>query len=226
MDGWRGVTHSSDVSATCDSSDSMPERSCSRDREIWASWLVEGRFSDMARWRSSNDSLMWSDSRNNCGGLVAMAMGEVWRARGGRGGALKVRVWSEAGMTKAAGADGCTGGELIATLAGKHQQSTSNACTKMALVEWSSAPLRTTSLSGVVARRQWILGPLTAWMGDRSCTLLGPDHFRAAPGPSSTAAVLLLHNPREPHQRPHAPCRIGKHASIPANVPLLLVYIL
>jgi len=66
----------------------------------------------MARWRSSNDSLMWSDSRNNCGGLVAMAMGEVWRARGGCGGALNGRVWREAGMTKAAGADECRSGEV------------------------------------------------------------------------------------------------------------------
>jgi hypothetical protein len=64
--------YSSAVSWTCDSSDSMPDRSCSRDLEIWPSWLFDGRFSDKARWRSSSESLMWSASRNSWGGLVAM----------------------------------------------------------------------------------------------------------------------------------------------------------
>ena len=64
--------YSSTVSWTWDSRDSMPERSCSREREICASWLVEGRFRDTARWRSSSESLMWSARRKSCGGLVAM----------------------------------------------------------------------------------------------------------------------------------------------------------
>jgi hypothetical protein len=78
--------YSSAVSSTCDSSDSMPDRSCSRDLEIWPSWLFDGRFSDKARWRSSNESLMWSASRNSWGGLVAMTAvvkGGCGSSRGG-----------------------------------------------------------------------------------------------------------------------------------------------
>ena len=74
------MAHSSEVSWTCDSSDSMPERNCSRDREIWPSWLLEGRLRERARWRSSRESLMWSARRKSCGGLVAMVavVGEGW----------------------------------------------------------------------------------------------------------------------------------------------------
>jgi len=81
--GWMDIrrTHSSDVSSTCDSSDSMPERNCSSDREICASWLVDGRLSETARCRSSSDNLMWSARRNSCGGLVAIAMVGVQRWR-------------------------------------------------------------------------------------------------------------------------------------------------
>jgi hypothetical protein len=75
MDPRKGpwVAYSSGVSSTCDSSDSMPDRNCSSDLDIWPSWLLDGRLSDRARWRSSRESLMWSASRNSCGGLVAMA---------------------------------------------------------------------------------------------------------------------------------------------------------
>jgi hypothetical protein len=50
----------------------MPERNCSSEREIWPSWLLEGRLRERARWRSSSESLMWSARRKSCGGLVAM----------------------------------------------------------------------------------------------------------------------------------------------------------
>lgn len=60
----------------------MPDRNCSNDLEMWASWLVEGRLSDMALCRSSSDSLMWSANRNSCGGLVAIAVVKVWWTRG------------------------------------------------------------------------------------------------------------------------------------------------
>lgn len=52
----------------------MPDRSCSSDLDIWPSWVLEERLRDMARWRSSSDSLMWSASRNSWGGLVAMVV--------------------------------------------------------------------------------------------------------------------------------------------------------
>lgn len=68
------VAYSSGMSSTCDSSDSMPERNCSRDLEIWPSWLLEGRFSDRARCRSSSESLMWSARRNSWGGLVVIVV--------------------------------------------------------------------------------------------------------------------------------------------------------
>jgi hypothetical protein len=99
---WPRETYSSPVSSVCDSSDSMPARSCSSDRAIWASWLLGERLSEMARWRSSRDSLMWSASRNSCGGLVAIVIGEVWRNSGG---ACYVRrgVGAEPGTVAAGG---------------------------------------------------------------------------------------------------------------------------
>jgi hypothetical protein len=52
----------------------MPDLSCSSERDIWASWLLEGRFRDTARCRSSRESLMWSANRKSCGGLVVMVL--------------------------------------------------------------------------------------------------------------------------------------------------------
>lgn len=61
----------------------MPDRNCSMDREICPSWLLGERLREMARCRSSRDSLMWSARRKSCGGLVAIATEEVWRCGGG-----------------------------------------------------------------------------------------------------------------------------------------------
>jgi hypothetical protein len=84
----------------------MPDRNCSSDREIWTSWALGERLSEMALCRSSNDSLMWSDKRNNCGGLVAM----VTLMRGGIvEGSRRRRRWllcsSEARMLQVVGAE-------------------------------------------------------------------------------------------------------------------------
>jgi hypothetical protein len=95
------VTYSSPVSSACDSRDSMPERNCSRDREICASWALGERLSDMARWRSSSESLMWSDKRNNCGGLVAIATTEA----GGIMVVVVVPVFMRSSSVRVAGAE-------------------------------------------------------------------------------------------------------------------------
>jgi hypothetical protein len=83
LEGCLGArkTYSSLVSSACDSRDSMPDRNCSSDLEIWASWALGERLSDMARCRSSKDSLMWSDRRNSCGGLVAIVTIVTIKAR-------------------------------------------------------------------------------------------------------------------------------------------------
>lgn len=48
---------------------SMPERKDSRERVMCASWEVGVRFSEMARWRSRRESLMWSAKRNSWDGF-------------------------------------------------------------------------------------------------------------------------------------------------------------
>jgi hypothetical protein len=62
----------------------MPSRKDSSERAIWLSWLgLESRFRDMARWRSSRESLMWSERRKSCEGFD-MAVGAalcVWQLR-------------------------------------------------------------------------------------------------------------------------------------------------
>ena len=65
-EGCNGSSHCED----CDSSAEMPDCSWSKEREIWPSLELGSRFRDMARWRSSRESLMWSASRNNCDALV------------------------------------------------------------------------------------------------------------------------------------------------------------
>jgi hypothetical protein len=52
---------------------------------------------------------------------------------------------------------------------------------------------------------------------------LGSEHSREAPG-HLHGHVSLLRNLTEPHQRPHAPCRIGKHASIPVDPRYLISF--
>ena len=94
-----GFAYSSDVSSTCDSRDSMPDRNCSREREIWPSWLLEGRLRERARWRSSRESLIWSAKRNNWGGLVAMAAAVVV--------VLMVMIVVVGGWLVVAGCTGC-----------------------------------------------------------------------------------------------------------------------
>ena len=48
----------------------MPSRKDSNDREMLESWEGFGsRFNDMARCRSSKESLIWSARRSNCEGL-------------------------------------------------------------------------------------------------------------------------------------------------------------
>jgi hypothetical protein len=89
---WKYITYSSPVSSACDSRDSMPDRNCSNDLDIWASWAFGERLSDMALCRSSSDSLMWSDRRNSCGGLVAIVVVEVWRCGDGGGCYLSVEL--------------------------------------------------------------------------------------------------------------------------------------
>lgn len=82
------VMDSSGLSWTCDSSDSIPERNCSSEREIWPSWLFGERFREMARCRSSNESLMWSASRKSCGGFVDM-LGVVGRMQRSEEGTMR-----------------------------------------------------------------------------------------------------------------------------------------
>ena len=56
----------SSLSPDCDcwlSKASMPSRIESRDREMWPSWELGSRLREMARWRSSRESLIWSARR-------------------------------------------------------------------------------------------------------------------------------------------------------------------
>jgi hypothetical protein len=103
-----GPTYSSAVSATCDSRDSMPEHSVSSERDIWPSWVLGDRLSEMALWRSRRESLMWSARRNSCGGLVVdmaagvememeMEMGTPGKRRGWPWSPLRERTKSEDG---------------------------------------------------------------------------------------------------------------------------------
>jgi len=69
----------------------MPERRESSDRDIWPSWVLGERSREMARWRSSNESLMWSASRKSWAGFVDIAgsvVGSRERVDSGKG-------WSE-----------------------------------------------------------------------------------------------------------------------------------
>lgn len=61
-------------------------------------------------------------------------------------------------------------------------------------------------------------GPLTTGGADDGDARLARDCSERASDRAGQLRihVLPLHNPRQPHERPHAPCLIGKHASIPA----------
>jgi hypothetical protein len=85
----------------------MPERSVSRERDIWPSWVLGDRLSEMALWRSRRESLMWSARRNSCGGFVVdmaagveMEMGTSGKRRGWPWSRLLERTKNEERRTK------------------------------------------------------------------------------------------------------------------------------
>ena len=67
-------TYLDDVVWSC----SRPSCKVFRDLEISASWVFGSRFSDMALWRSSRDSLTWSASSKSCDKLAIVAILIVW----------------------------------------------------------------------------------------------------------------------------------------------------
>ena len=72
--GWGGKTYSPSTpscSSACALKVSSPARKDSSDRVMGPS-LVEGSFSETARWRSSSESLMWSARRKSWCGDVDM----------------------------------------------------------------------------------------------------------------------------------------------------------
>lgn len=58
----------------CCSTASMPSRKDSRDLEMWPSWELGWRFRDIARCRSSSESLMWSAKRYSCDGFAMVLL--------------------------------------------------------------------------------------------------------------------------------------------------------
>ena len=65
--------------ATCCSRLSIPSRIDSRERDMVLSWELGSRFSEIARCRSSRESLMWSARRKSWDGLAML--GCLERAR-------------------------------------------------------------------------------------------------------------------------------------------------
>lgn len=158
----------------------------------------------MARCRSSRDSLMWSARRNNCGGLVAIAMDGMWRDGGGGCYVQVDLAGSGKGRRKAEGT----------TLAKRWVQATNNYLPRTSRTDdgckWSLS-----TGQGCCGG-----GPLTTEprAGD-GCTL-GSDRFRRAPGHCTAIYVSLLRNPRST-QTPACSLPL-REACLHSSGPLLL----
>jgi hypothetical protein len=93
----------------------MPERRVSSDRDIWPSCVFGERLSEMARWRSRSESLMWSARRNSWGGFVvdmAVDARRRWRTSvERRAGSGEAKMGAASGKSRDSGGGRSDGGQ-------------------------------------------------------------------------------------------------------------------